>query len=297
MTQTGTFVIPVSNGIFEHYERMGIALWCFLWLLDHTTKEAPGVDGQIEGLVYGGRPIPARDIANDLRVSPRVVNLHLARLLEHGYIRKIGSGEGAPAGYCVLKSKKWTSRLYAADSDNREENCAVGEKKSSLGEKKSSRTAKKITQTAKNSSPIYRNDTDDTDSTETKNKRAPFVAPAWLPVVSWNAYLEMRHKKKKDPTEHAKDLVVQELDKLRASGQDPGQVLDQSTRSGWTDVYSLKRENGNGTNHGKLSPADQRYLDNKAAIKAGTEACARRLGFTDEDISSLSDPEGEGRDS
>ena len=299
MPGQGTYAIPVSNGILEHCEQIGVAIWVFLWMLDRTTVEAPGEDGQIEGLVYGGRPVPARDIANDLRLAPRVVHLHIARLLEHGYIRKIGSGDGAPAGYCVLKSKKWTNRT---DTNNREENYAVGAKKSSNTANLSSRTAKKITQTAKkitqtaknftqtakNSSPYKGNLTYKTDSTSTKSKAVPFIAPAWLPLDSWSSYLEMRHEKRKDPTERAKELVVRELDKLRASGQDPGAVLDQSTRSGWTDVYALKGANGNGTNHGKLSAGEQRELHNKKAFETGTKAAARRLGFAEEDDSELS---------
>lgn len=74
MAGHGTHVIAVSNGIFEHCEQIGVALWVFLWMLDRTTKEAPGDDGQIEGLVYGGRPIPARDIGNDLQMTVRTVH-------------------------------------------------------------------------------------------------------------------------------------------------------------------------------------------------------------------------------
>lgn len=80
----GTHVIPVSNGIFEHCEQIGVAIWVFLWMLDRTTKEAPGEDGQTEGLVYGGRPVLARDIANDLKMPERTVNAHLALLLNGG---------------------------------------------------------------------------------------------------------------------------------------------------------------------------------------------------------------------
>jgi hypothetical protein len=153
-------------------------------------------------------------------ISPRVVNLHLARLLEGGYIRKIGSGDGAPAGYCVLKSKKWTNRLHpAAETGNREEDYSATEKNSSDGENISSRTEKKTTETEKNSSPIYRNDTLQHKTTaKTKSKTAPFAVPAWLPLDSWNAYLEMRQQKRKVPSEYAKHLVIRELDKLRASG-------------------------------------------------------------------------------
>ena len=107
MAGHGTHVIPVSNGIFEDCQQIGVALWVFLWMLDRTTKEAPGDDGQIEGLVYGGRPIPARDIGNDLQMTVRTVHAHLKHLLDAGYLRTISFGDGIPPGYRVLKSKKW----------------------------------------------------------------------------------------------------------------------------------------------------------------------------------------------
>lgn len=69
---------------------------------------------------------------------------------------------------------------------------------------------------------------------------APFVLPEWIPIEPWTAYLEMRKANRKVPTERAKTLVVRELDKLRAKGEEPGAVLDQSTANNWTDVYPLK---------------------------------------------------------
>jgi hypothetical protein len=53
-----TYSIPVSNGLFAHREKIGPAIWVFLWLIDATTKEIPGADGKAEGLVYGGPTAP-----------------------------------------------------------------------------------------------------------------------------------------------------------------------------------------------------------------------------------------------
>lgn len=68
---------------------------------------------------------------------------------------------------------------------------------------------------------------------------APFVLPDWIPTGPWQAYLEMRNKKRKPATDYAKKLVVAELEKLRAAGHEPGAVLDRSTKAGWTDVYAV----------------------------------------------------------
>jgi len=72
------------------------------------------------------------------------------------------------------------------------------------------------------------------------NKGQAFALPDWVPAESWRAYLDMRHKSRKDPTERAKELVVQELGKLKAAGESLEAVLDQSTMRGWTDVYPVK---------------------------------------------------------
>lgn len=73
-----------------------------------------------------------------------------------------------------------------------------------------------------------------------KNKgAAPSALPDWLPAASWAGYLEMRKKQKKVPTERAIELVLMELTKLHAAGQDIAAVLDKSTVKCWTDVYPI----------------------------------------------------------
>jgi hypothetical protein len=106
-TPRQNYSIPISNGILEHshVEAIGPAIWVFLWMIDHTTKEVPGEDGQFEGLVFGGAQVRASVIAADLGLSVRLVHEHIKRL--RAYIRVIPMGEGLPSGYAVVKSKKW----------------------------------------------------------------------------------------------------------------------------------------------------------------------------------------------
>jgi hypothetical protein len=109
-----TYSIPISNGILtpKHCEDIGPAIWVFLWMIDHTTKEVLGEDGQLEGLVLGGSQVRAAVIATDLGLSVRVVHEHIKRL--KAYIRVIPMGEGLPSGYAVVKSKKWRKNQPAA---------------------------------------------------------------------------------------------------------------------------------------------------------------------------------------
>lgn len=71
--------------------------------------------------------------------------------------------------------------------------------------------------------------------------------PNWIREETWTAYLEMRTRIKKPATENAKSLVIKKLEQLKAEGQDPNQVLEQSIMNSWQSIYPVKHkqhENG-----------------------------------------------------
>lgn len=63
--------------------------------------------------------------------------------------------------------------------------------------------------------------------------------PPWIPEEAWKGWLEMRLKKHVPNTDRAMRIAVKKLDTLRASGEDPGTVIDQSTISGWTKFHPV----------------------------------------------------------
>lgn len=69
-----------------------------------------------------------------------------------------------------------------------------------------------------------------------------FVPPDWIDPEDWKAFEAQRRKKRAADTDHARRLVVRELEKLRDQGHDPTAVLQQSIRAGWIDVYPLRTE-------------------------------------------------------
>jgi hypothetical protein len=76
--------IPLWNGVFEHYVRIGDALWEFAWCIDRITHEREGV-----GIVLGGSPVKLRAIVVALKGSNReTVRRHLDSLEKEGYIRR-----------------------------------------------------------------------------------------------------------------------------------------------------------------------------------------------------------------
>lgn len=75
-------------------------------------------------------------------------------------------------------------------------------------------------------------------------KRAAPAAPLpeWVDADAWTGFEEMRIKAKKPMTVRAKALILAELQKLLAQGNAVTDVLDQSTRNGWQDVYAIKTQ-------------------------------------------------------
>jgi hypothetical protein len=88
----------------------------------------------------------------------------------------------------------------------------------------------------------------------------------WIPNDAWAGFVEMRKKTREPLTDRAISLIVKQLERLRTEGHEVGEVLDQSTRNNWKDVYPLKEINSYGNRNGNR--AQQRQLDNLAALDA-----------------------------
>ena len=73
---------------------------------------------------------------------------------------------------------------------------------------------------------------------ETKGATA-IVLPDWMPLETWQAFLAMRKKMKRVPTDHAVDLLIKKLDRFRANGQNIQAVLEKSITSNWQDVFEI----------------------------------------------------------
>jgi hypothetical protein len=99
--EKASHVIPVWNGILEHREKIGSAIWEFLWCVDRVTVEKNGV-----GFVLGGQPVKIKRISDEVPGSDiETVRLHLESLEREKYIRRLRT----PYGYKieVLNSRKF----------------------------------------------------------------------------------------------------------------------------------------------------------------------------------------------
>jgi hypothetical protein len=99
------------------------------------------------------------------------------------------------------------------------------------------------------------------------------VPPEWVDRGAWAAFLAMRRTIRKPATRRPQELVVRELEKLQAQGNDPTAVLEQSVRNGWQDVFPLRDK----------SPKGQDMTDEQreAAFVAKAEARLRAKGGAD----------------
>lgn len=89
--------------------------------------------------------------------------------------------------------------------------------------------------------------------------------PDWIPIEAWNGFLEMRASIKKPlKTDRAVTLVVNKLDQLRQQGQNPGDVLDQSTSNSWQGVFAIKADFNRGSTSSRPRTAADRSDEHAA---------------------------------
>lgn len=98
-----------------------------------------------------------------------------------------------------------------------------------------------------------------------------FVLPDWIPKQDWEDWIKSRKKK---PSARAKKLAVEKLAKLKAEGDDPAVVLQQSILGSWTGLYSAKPDgvatNGSrsfGGRQEKPDPCHQDMPDGSASAR------------------------------
>ena len=64
--------------------------------------------------------------------------------------------------------------------------------------------------------------------------------PAWIDPEAWAAFMEVRVKIKAPLTDYAAKLILRDLMRLKASGEDPQACLDQSIMLGWRGVFKVR---------------------------------------------------------
>jgi hypothetical protein len=80
---------------------------------------------------------------------------------------------------------------------------------------------------------------------DTEKKKTPLPPkgadlPDWIPADEWAGYERMRKTIRKPLTIDARKLAFSELAKLRAAGNEPAEVLNQSILNSWQGLFEVK---------------------------------------------------------
>jgi hypothetical protein len=173
-------------------------------------------------LVLNGKPMSELQAATACRVTPRDYRALLAELKAAGVPGETDDG----SFYSRRMVKDEQLRVMRAGFGRLGGNPAlVGAK-----DKQNPRGKVKPKPTPSSSS-----------SSSEKNKGA-FAPPDWVPQDAWNAWLEVRRKKRAPNTDEALRLSVVDLERFKAAGHDPRLVLEQAVKRGWQGLFEPKVE-------------------------------------------------------
>ena len=75
-------------------------------------------------------------------------------------------------------------------------------------------------------------------------KKKDIVLPEWIDKELWDGFLTVRKEKKAASTEYALSLIIKDLEKFKASGEDPNEILKRSITNSWKGVFPMKEAKG-----------------------------------------------------
>lgn len=275
MSARTSYPFPVWSGLLEHRAKMGPAIWEFLWLLDKITAETDGM-----GWALGKQPIKVERIAEDLHESQATAYDNLARLEKHGYITRIRTPYGFQFG--VPKSRKfgiWRKRdsektPTLTQGDSEKTPTLISTELENSGQRVGENSDKESEKT-----PNTKKTKQETQQQDKEKERGAPASPS--PVVvnrrhvvieefSEETYLALlefeKHRKqmKRPLTERGFELLLKKLGELRAQGQDPVRVIEQSIMCGYQGIFPVK-----GNQDGKHESFEERRQRKSAeAIRA-----------------------------
>lgn len=104
-----TTTFPVTSGLLDstHFEKIGPALWLYLWLIDKTTSDEE-IDGVRYGLVLYGHPISPALVTAAFGLNRRTYQNQIRQLADTGYVILQRTGRGHIIR--VTNSWKWKWR-------------------------------------------------------------------------------------------------------------------------------------------------------------------------------------------
>lgn len=92
-----------------------------------------------------------------------------------------------------------------------------------------------------NHKPLTNNHKPISNTSEAKASQEPLPIPDFVKTENWNDFIEMRKGLKAKNSIQAIKALITQLKKLVADGNDPDEVVLQSIRASWKDLYAIKK--------------------------------------------------------
>lgn len=198
-----------------------------LWMRMLCTMARATPKGELR---IGGEPCSNQDLAKLVSESDVTVDALLSELKRRGVFSVTRVG--------VIFSRRM--RKDAEISRKRAEAGKIGGN-ASLGKNKQTQICSSKTQ-ANGEAKLKPQKPEARVQKEKKEGFANLIdPPPWLPQEPWNRFVQSRKAARKPVTAHAAQLLIAKLDRFRAAGQSPSDILDQSTENGWTSIYEIKK--------------------------------------------------------
>jgi hypothetical protein len=175
-------------------------------------------------------------LSGDLQTTFTLLSLHFHQRFNHfsraiETFQKLGLISLSESGNVTITN--WNKRQFKSDDAY-----------SRVKKYRASQTGMKRFRNVSVTAPDTDTDTD-TDkppiSPKGGKKKMVFALPGWIKAETWEAYREMRQRKRAPLTDRASSLIVKELEKLKVQGNPPEEVLNQSIMKSWTGVFPLSR--------------------------------------------------------
>jgi len=230
--------IGVHSGLIDakHEQRMGPAIWLYLWLLWRQTKSS--------GLVLGGMPLTYAEIAKRSGFAERKIRRWMDALRLFGYV-KIEYRSYKMLCIQVLKSKKFNYKQ--ASLPLTENSQSLGSTMTENGRYVRPKTVSHVTKNGQFKQSVSMREIESTTTLA-----MPEGIASMVPVALWLQFIKMRKQIRKPLTDGAVDLLVRQLLQFQSEGQDPIAIIEQSIMNSWAGVFPVKG-NSSGKQKGKLS--------------------------------------------
>lgn len=247
--------VKVMTAVFERYPVGGGEMILALALADHSDDDGKRVFPSIESLMV------------KTRQARRTVQYQLRRMEETGWLILVNSGNGGRnqhreyrinldwinGGELPELENKGANNAPLDQEDNSAENAPFnddekGASDDTKGANDDIKGRNSEHERVQQGAPAYNHhittiEPSDNHHTSARKKRAAFDVelPYWLPDDVWKDWVEHRKAIKAPLTQRAAELSLRKLDRLKAEGQCPVAVIEQSVMSGkWTDLYPVR---------------------------------------------------------